>query len=55
MTKDKKRIFARKVAQPKPISTLDLAKVAGGRLNGSWSCCGGEDGCRYQPDDSDEV
>ena len=55
MTKDKKRIFARKVAQLKPLSTMQLANVTGSRLNGSWSCCGGDDGCRYQPDDSDEV
>lgn len=53
--KNRKRIFARKVAQLKAIATPDLEKVAGGRLSQSWSCCGGSDGCHYAPDDSDDV
>ena len=53
MTKDKTRIFARKVAQLKPLALKELANVAGGFR--CLSCCGGEDGCKYQPDDSDDL
>lgn len=51
MTKDRKRIFARKVAQLRPLDLQALANVAGGFK--CESCCGVD--CRYQPDDSDDI
>ena len=53
MMKQQKRIFARQMAQLKSLATQELANVAGGRQ--CLSCCGGEDGCKYQPDDSDDI
>ncbi len=46
-----RRIFARKVARSKPLTTDDLAKVAGGIIR-LVSYCG--DGGHMQPDDIDE-